>query len=299
MSDLQRFEFEGKPLTVIEYKGEPVWMAREVGELLGYADGSRLQRKINGDWSEEFLDGKDVLRIKGEDLADFRELVGPDSGLSKARALMLLTESGINLAAMKTNKPVGRKLRRWLASDVLPAIRRTGSYSAPSPAQVESPDARERRLMLREERLAAQMRAKYLTQTADWLEAHDGAGAASRRLRSMVVEVVVGREVPELLPAVEPTLLKAGEVAGMLNAELGETVITGNRVGKWARELGIYQTDGFGQSTLDKSAHSDSLHPNWRYNDAGVDRLRERAREAVAGDELAAARKRKARKAKT
>ena len=40
-------EFEGHSLTTIFYKDKPCWIAREVGQALGYArDGERLITKI-------------------------------------------------------------------------------------------------------------------------------------------------------------------------------------------------------------------------------------------------------------
>ena len=49
---------------------------------------------------------------------------------------MLLTESGVNLAAILSRQPRSQALRRWLASEVLPAIRRSGAYAAPAAAPV-------------------------------------------------------------------------------------------------------------------------------------------------------------------
>lgn len=128
------YTFEGHALTVLMRDGRPHFVATEVGEALGYEDGSRLTDKISGEWSEEFLSGTDFVKLTGDDLRAVKSiLLQRESGESnhppnrgvvnpKASHLLLLTRDGLNLALMKTRKPAGIRMRRWLASEVLPAL---------------------------------------------------------------------------------------------------------------------------------------------------------------------------------
>lgn len=282
---MQRFEFEGKPLTVIEYKGRPVWIAKEVGLLLGYSnDGGRLVDKITAEWADEFIDGQDVIRLTGPDLRDFKELAvdTTDSVGSKAnRALMLLTESGVNLVCIKTEKPLGKAVRRWLAADVMPKV--TQAAAAPSAVRVESPADRERRLMLREKRLMVGMQARYIEKLADWLEQRNGDANAIQALRVRGLEYVTGMPAPALLPAESETWYRAGEVASQLSKELG-AVISANRIGRWSNEHDLKGDPLYTRKVTDKAAHSDRTVESWQYNDAGVEKLREVARRWLASE---------------
>jgi len=121
----------GHDLTTITYKGEPCWIAQEVGVALGYSKGgSRLAEKFTREWSAETIEGVDFFKVVGEDLADLKctlrltHETGVSPIGSRTPNLLLLTREGFYLACMKTNKPIGVQLRRWLASEVLPALAR-------------------------------------------------------------------------------------------------------------------------------------------------------------------------------
>jgi prophage antirepressor-like protein len=123
--------FEGYEITTLTYRGKPAWIAREIGEAIGYSNGGkRLATKITGEWAGEFIDGYDHVLLAGKELADFKAVFeGTDSvPLKSNRGAILLFESGLYLVITKTNKPAGKRLRRFLAKQVLPQIARDGRY---------------------------------------------------------------------------------------------------------------------------------------------------------------------------
>ena len=126
-------EFEGQPLTTLTWKGRPAWVARQIGAVLGYAGkGKRLTNKILGEWNAEFLDGLDYAFLEGDELAAFRAMtLGTATPLSpQVRSrLLVLFESGLHLVLLKSRRPVGAKLRRFLADEVLPQLARRGAYT--------------------------------------------------------------------------------------------------------------------------------------------------------------------------
>lgn len=132
-------DFEGHRVTTVVWEGRPVWIAREVGEALEYADGSRLVDKVTGEWAEEFIEGVDFEMLANGRLAEFRSKVSPESGGTSAEVskfagrLVVVTESGLHLLLLKTRKPAGRRLRRLLATEVLPQLARTGRYAPTEP----------------------------------------------------------------------------------------------------------------------------------------------------------------------
>lgn len=140
-------EFEGHSLTVLWRDGKPWWIAREVGAALGYEDGSKLVDQISDEWSDEFIEGTDFVRVTGKALAEVKAFLSQQesggmtprvtgSQRGGAQSMLLLSESGVNLAAIKTRKPAGKRLRRWLASDVLPSIARNNALSTATEEQI-------------------------------------------------------------------------------------------------------------------------------------------------------------------
>lgn len=122
-------EFEGHKVTTVVWEGRPVWIAREVGEALGYPnEGARFADKVRSEWAEEFIEGVDFEMLTNGRLATFKELPTVSVG-SQTKALLVLTESGLHLALLKTRKPAGQRLRRLLATEVLPQLVRTGQYA--------------------------------------------------------------------------------------------------------------------------------------------------------------------------
>ncbi len=123
--------FEEAEVTTIEWQGRPMWSGRQLAQALEYERGDSLTEKITSDWSDELADGTDYVVVRGDEL---RALKAAAPGLVDARApaLTLLTESGVHLVALLSRQPKARALRRWLADEVLPSIRRTGGYTAPA-----------------------------------------------------------------------------------------------------------------------------------------------------------------------
>ena len=126
-------------VATVERKGVPIWSAHQISTALGY-NSDRIRIGVRGEWADEFREGTDYHLIAGGDLAPLKGIgvVGKN-----APSAVFLTESGVYLAAVLARTDVARDLRRWLADEVLPAIRRTGSYGKPAdPVRV----AREMRL---------------------------------------------------------------------------------------------------------------------------------------------------------
>lgn len=122
------FRFREKKLTVVMINEEPHWLVPEIEEALGYAPKS-LPTLIRREWEDELEEGVDFIVAQGEQLSVIKRLVEGYSTSSKhARSITLLTEQGLTIVTLLSRKPIGRALRRWLAADVIPSIRRTGKY---------------------------------------------------------------------------------------------------------------------------------------------------------------------------
>lgn len=126
---------EGHPLTTIEIDGREAWLAAQVVEGLGYEKSDQVVTSVTGPLADD--EDVDYTVLRGDRLAAFKA-AAPGLVDPRAPSLMLLFESGIHLVAMRARTDRARSWRRWLASEVLPSIRRTGTYRAPAPSTTPS-----------------------------------------------------------------------------------------------------------------------------------------------------------------
>jgi len=93
-------------LTTVEIDGEVWFIASEVCNLLDIKNTSDAVSRLDDD--EKLLS---VLPIAGQN-----------------RNVSLISESGLYALVFKSNKPSAKKFRKWVTKEVIPAIRKTGSF---------------------------------------------------------------------------------------------------------------------------------------------------------------------------
>lgn len=144
--------FDRHPIAFVRFRGEPVVGARQLAVALGYSDSGRIADMIRSEWAADFVEGEDFHIVEGPELAVYKSAVvdttyagvstdgpGTDSVLHHTRrSLMVLTESGLYLVSLRTEKALGVRLRRWLATEILPRLARGESVGgrAPDPIPV-------------------------------------------------------------------------------------------------------------------------------------------------------------------
>ena len=99
--------------------GEPWFIGVDVAKALGYAIPKNAIRD-NVDTED-----KEVVQ-----LSDFQ--VGPQHGLPdymKGLKVTIINESGLYSLILRSQLESAKKFKRWITSEVLPSIRKTGSYS--------------------------------------------------------------------------------------------------------------------------------------------------------------------------
>jgi prophage antirepressor-like protein len=89
---------------------EPWFFARDVAEVLGLSK----QAMTDGFSS---LDDDELGTVK----------LNPDN--TQTREFKIISESGLYSLIMRSRKPVAKPFQKWVTKDVLPSIRKTGSYS--------------------------------------------------------------------------------------------------------------------------------------------------------------------------
>ena len=111
----------------LEINGKPYFVGKDVADILGYQNGSRdINRHVDED------DREKVMIFDG----------------NQDKVSIIINESGLYSLILSSKLPNAKKFKRWVTSDVLPAIRKTGSYSIqskPDSYTIEDPAARARR----------------------------------------------------------------------------------------------------------------------------------------------------------
>ncbi len=286
-------DFEGEPLATVTYKEHLCWVCRQIGRRLGYADG-RLVTLIRREWASEFVEGRDYIILRGDDLAALKAMLGLATSdvPSRTPRLMLLLEPGLHLVLAKTDKPIGQRLRRFLADRVLPQLVRDGCF-APEREVVEGqivvvagpPVPSRAPAVVREARLDRQaaIRSRWVDLCDRRLQANallrltenlgdriDGDTRAA--LEVSAAEIATGRDLGHLRPEVDPDWRSPTAIA----RELGVTV---QKLGRLITRLGLRQEDpGLARPILNKAQRVDRVVVTWLYSPAAIERIAEALR---------------------
>lgn len=115
MNDLAIFENpEFGHIRGLKIEGEPWFVGKDIAEALGYADTAAALKK--------HVDDEDKKLFKADDLPTLK---------TSNYGAYLINESGLYSLMLKSKLPGAKKFKRWVTSEVLPSIRKTGAYSMP------------------------------------------------------------------------------------------------------------------------------------------------------------------------
>ena len=124
-SALKLFENPQFRVRVIMRLGDPWFVAKDACDCLEIADVSQACKNLDDD-------EKQVVARSPELSLLFTES-------SNAPTMTLISESGLYALVMRSNKPKAKVFRKWVTSEVLPSIRKTGSYSVAQPQPQPQP----------------------------------------------------------------------------------------------------------------------------------------------------------------
>ncbi|MCT3603196.1 phage repressor protein/antirepressor Ant [Lactobacillus acidophilus] len=118
MNDLQLFNFEGQKVRTLKIEDEPYFVGKDVAEILGYAEPRRAVI--------QHVDKEDRKSLGRKDWGDLcpNLWTNPSDFTNKA----VVNESGVYALIFGSKMPNARKFKRWVTSEVLPAIRKHGAY---------------------------------------------------------------------------------------------------------------------------------------------------------------------------
>ncbi|GHU56364.1 hypothetical protein AGMMS49975_19510 [Clostridia bacterium] len=119
MNELKIFEKEEfGAVRVLEIEGTPWFVGKYVAEILGYSN--------TRDALSKHVDEEDVAK---RDVSVNRAVDGNGVPSVVEIEMTLINESGVYSLIMGSKLPKAREFKRWVCSEVLPSIRKTGKYS--------------------------------------------------------------------------------------------------------------------------------------------------------------------------
>lgn len=132
---------QGKDLRVFGTHENPLFVAKDIAEMLGYKDTADAVKK--------HIDEDDVIIWKNIDPAkrppeniDHTEYtlnkIGPGDSFTPDIRLQahtkLINESGLYSLILRSKLPSAKVFKKWITSDVLPSIRKKGTYTLQQPS---------------------------------------------------------------------------------------------------------------------------------------------------------------------
>jgi prophage antirepressor-like protein len=104
---IQLFSFEGHEVRITDREGNPWWVLADVCAALGIANSRDCADRLD---------------------ADEKNTVALNDGIRGNPNKTIVNESGLYNVILRSDKPEAKRFRKWVTSEVLPSIRKTGGY---------------------------------------------------------------------------------------------------------------------------------------------------------------------------
>lgn len=103
--------------------GDPWFVAKDVCRVLGIANSKDAVSRLDDD------------ERAGVGITDLSS-----NGVEQKRTFTVVSESGLYSLVFRSNKPEAKAFRKWVTSEILPALRKTGRYEVPPADPTEKMD---------------------------------------------------------------------------------------------------------------------------------------------------------------
>lgn len=104
MNNLIEMNYNGNEIRTIDDNGQVWWVLSDVCKVLDISNPSKVASRLDEDERSNFKLGRQGKTI-------------------------VINESGLYSVILRSDKPEAKPFRRWITHEVLPELRRTGSYS--------------------------------------------------------------------------------------------------------------------------------------------------------------------------
>lgn len=110
MNELQVFKFNNNQVRTVILNNEPYWVLKDVCDVLGISNSRMTAERLEED------------EVSQTYIID---------SLGRNQQTTVITESGLYAVILRSDKPNAKQFRKWVTSEVLPQIRKTGAYGVP------------------------------------------------------------------------------------------------------------------------------------------------------------------------
>mgnify|MGYP005914516035 FL=1 len=225
----------GQVRTIV--KNEEVWfVGKDVAEALGYSNTRDALTK----------------HIDNEDRADVAIHDGRQN-----RSMIIINESGLYSLVFSSKLPSAKKFKHWVTREVLPSIRKTGSYSMKQQPVDDTKKLRSEAMLLNARTRQAKM-WKELSQMTTIKEYKEIAFAKAGN-------VLAGKEIFSLPEATEKTY-SADEIGAILG-------VSANKIGRLANAHNL-KNEQYGKLFYDKSKYSNKEIETFRYFECAIEEFK-------------------------
>ena len=167
------------------------------------------------------------------------------------RQMNIVSESGLYSLVLSSRKKEAKTFKRWVTHDILPEIRKTGGYNP------EQSDAYKTKRL---EIMAMNAKARIMKEQNKRLEIM----LKNNELEGLSVTAI--QAILNEHPQTEKTY-SATEAVEMFG-------VSANKIGRLANAHGL-KCDKYGITVLDKAKHCDKEVQSFRYNEKGIEKLKE------------------------
>lgn len=170
MSNLIPFSYQGRQVRTIVINGETHFVAKDICDILEIGDTSKAVSRL----SDQMKGTNSIPTLGG------------------SQEMLTVTEAGVYKLVFSSRKPEAEQFTDWIATDVLPSIRKTGGYMVLPKSLPEALRAYADEV---ETRMLAEAKVKELQPKADFFDAvADSKTAIDMAVAAKVLEIPgVGR----------------------------------------------------------------------------------------------------------
>lgn len=224
-------------IRTVEQDGGIWFVGKDVAEALGYSNPSNAVIS--------HVDDEDKLRTQIKYAGQNREV-------------SIINESGLYSLVLSSKLPSAKAFKRWITSEVIPSIRKTGSYNKPSKQPTTQQEQRAKAMLLN----AQSRQCKLWLRLAETTDLPDYKHICQQK----AAEVLAGSPVLPMQKAEKKTL-SATEIGKILG-------ITAHKVGILANKFAL-KSDAYGKYFYDKSPNSNKQVETFRYYEDAVEKFKE------------------------
>ena len=222
---------------MVEKEGNPYFVGKDIARILGYSN--------TRDALSKHVDEEDKGVANCDSPGGIQEMV-------------VINESGLYSLILGSKLESAKKFKRWVTSEILPTLRKTGTYTIPEP---EKPDREAEERQKRTEAMLMNAKSRAAKLYLQLAEVDTLSLTYKSVLVSKAAETLSGEELLPLPKPVQKTY-SAKEIGDMFG-------ISANRVGHIANQNQLKQP-AYGEYQRSKSEYSSKEVDTWRYYEAAI-----------------------------